>query len=62
MQEYLIEFNSKSGKVLEKVEKIENLLKTTDVKKDLKPKELKEKKISFKRKKFKKRQKYKKKN
>ena len=62
LQEYSIEFKSKSGKILEKIEKIENLQKISEekVEKNL---ELKNsKKSNFKRKKFKKRKNFKKKN
>ncbi len=62
LQEYLIEFKSKSGKILEKIEKIENLQKISEekVEKNL---ELKNnKKSNFKRKIFKKRKNFKKKN
>ena len=61
LQEYFVEFKSKSGKVLEKVEKVENLQKTIEDKNVPKQKEDKDKKINYKRKKFKKRQNYKKK-
>ena len=55
LQDYLIELKSKSGKVLEKVEKIENLRKILEEKKDKSQELKKEKKLNFKRKKFKKR-------
>ncbi len=55
LQDYLIELKSKSGKVLEKVEKIENLRKILEEKKDKNQELKKEKKLNFKRKKFKKR-------
>jgi len=61
LQEYFVEFKSKSGKVLEKVEKVENLQKIIEDKNVPKQKEDKDKKINYKRKKFKKRQNYKKK-
>ena len=57
LQEYFIEFKSKSGKVLDKVEKYENLQKIIEPKDSIKTKPLKEKKINFKRKKFKKKKK-----
>ncbi len=62
LQEYSIEFKSKSGKILEKIEKLENLQKISEekVEKNL---ELKiNKKSNFKRKTFKKRKNFKKKN
>jgi len=62
LQEYSIEFKSKSGKILEKIEKLENLQKISEekVEKNL---ELKNnKKSNFKRKIFKKRKNFKKKN
>ncbi len=62
LQEYSIEFKSKSGKILEKIEKIENLLKISDEKID-KNLDLKiNKKSNFKKKVFKTRKKFKKKN
>ena len=62
LQEYLIDFKSKSGKILEKIEKIENLQKISEEKVD-KNLELKNKKKSnFKRKTYKKRKNFKKKN
>ncbi|MBD1158068.1 Rne/Rng family ribonuclease [Pelagibacterales bacterium SAG-MED17] len=61
LQEYIMEFNSKSGKVLEKIEKMETLQKIVEDKSDLKQNEIKNKKKIFKRKKFKKRQNFKKK-
>ncbi len=61
-QEYILEFNSKSGKVLEKIEKNESLQNIITEKKDKKNKDIKEKKVTFKRKKFKKKPNYKKKN
>ena len=60
LQEYILEFNSKSGKVLEKIEKMESLQKIVE-KIDLKQNEIKNKKKIFKKKKFKKRQNFKKK-
>ena len=62
LQEYEIQFKSKSGKILEKIEKIENLKKITDekVEKNLELKNIK--KSNFKRKIFKKRKNFKKKN
>ena len=62
LHEYSIEFKSKSSKVLEKVEKVENLQKNLEDKKDIKQKIVKEKKINFKRKKFKKNKTIKRKN
>ena len=62
LQEYTIEFKSKSEKILEKIEKLENLQKISEekVEKNL---ELKNnKKSNFKRKTFKKRKNFKKKN
>ena len=61
LQEYIMEFNSKSGKVLEKIEKMESLQKIVE-KIDLKQNEVKNKKKIFKKKKFKKKQNFKKKN
>ncbi len=62
LQEYEIQFKSKSGKILDKIEKIENLQKITDekVEKNLELKNIK--KPNFKRKIFKKRKNFKKKN
>ena len=54
MQDYTIEFKSKSGKILEKIEKIENLQKITEEKVDKNLELTKGKKTNFKRKKFKK--------
>ena len=62
LHEYSIEFKSKSSKVLDKVEKVENLQKNVEDKKDIKQKIVKEKKINFKRKKFKKNKTIKRKN
>ncbi len=61
LQDYSIELKSKLGKVLEKIEKFENLQKITDekIEKNLDPK--KGKKTNFKRKKFKKKRNNKKK-
>ena len=61
LQDYIIELKSKSGKVLEKVEKIENLQKITDEKIEQNLDLTKSKKVSFKKKKFKKKRNYKKK-
>ncbi len=61
LQDYIIEFKSKSDKILEKVEMVENLQKITDEKLDKNLESKKEKKLSFKRKKFKKRKSFKKK-
>ena len=58
----LHEVVSKSGKVLEKIEKIENLQQITDVKLNNLQESKIDKKSNFKRKKFKKRKSYKKKN
>ncbi len=54
LQDYSIELKSKLGKVLEKVEKIENLHKITEEKTEQNLDTKKSKKTSFKRKKFKK--------
>ena len=54
LQDYSIELKSKLGKVLEKVEKIENLRKITEEKTEQNLDSKKSKKTSFKRKKFKK--------
>ncbi len=54
LQEYTIEFKSKTGKVIEKVEKFENLLKYVEEKIEKNSKSPKEKKSNFKRKKIKK--------
>ena len=62
LQEYNIEFKSKSGKILEKIEKLENLHKINEEKITKNSKLEIEKKPSFKRKKFKKRKNFKKKN
>ncbi len=61
LQDYNIEFKSKSGKSLEKVDKVENLQKISDEKLDKNIDLIKEKKSGFKRKKFKKRKNFKKK-
>ncbi len=61
LQDYNLEFKSKSGKTLEKIEKIENLQKIIDEKVDKNIELVKEKKPNFKRKKFKKRKNFKKK-
>ena len=60
INEYILEFNSKSGKVLEKLEKLENLQKITNIKDERNLNLAKEKKI-FKKKNFKKKRNYKKK-
>ncbi len=60
IQDYTIEFKSKSNKILEKVEKIEVLQKIKEDKID-KIKELPKEKSNFKKKKFKKKRNYKKK-
>ena len=62
MQDYTIEFKSKSGKILEKVDKIENLQKISEDGLNKSIELTKEKKSNFKRKKFKKRKNFKKKN
>ena len=54
LQDYVIEFKSKSGKILEKVENTENLKKIVDDKINKNIESNNEKKASFKRKKFKK--------
>ena len=54
LQDYVIEFKSKSEKILEKIEKIENLQKISEEKIAEKSDMKNEKKINFKRKKFKK--------
>ena len=61
MQDYEIEFKSKSNKILERIEKIETLQKKIKDDKIDKVKELSPEKPKFKRKKFKKRRIYKKK-
>ena len=61
LQEYYMEFKSKSEKILEKVEKYEDLQKTIEKDNIKNLKTVKEKKINFKVKKFKKKKNYKKK-
>ncbi len=61
LQEYSMEFKSKSGKILETIQKIESLNKVVEDKKEHNLKETK-KNIKFKKKKFKKKQNFKKKN
>ncbi len=61
LQEYSMEFKSKSGKVLEKIEKMESLHKITEDKKEHNLKDIKKKKSSFKRTKFNKKKNFKKK-
>ena len=61
LQEYSMEFKSKSGKVLEKIEKMESLHKIVEDKKEHNLKEIKKKKSSFKRTKFNKKKNFKKK-
>jgi len=62
LEEYILEFKSKSGKILEKIEKFE-ILKKFIVDKEIKNFELsKGKKVSYKKKKFKKKKIFKKKN
>ena len=62
LQDYIIEFKSKTGKILEKVEKIENLQKIIEPKIAKNQELTKIKKSNFKRKKFKKRKNFKKKD
>ena len=62
LQDYTIEFKSKSGKIFEKVEKIENLQKINEEKIEKNLDLTKDKKTNFKRKKFKKKKIFKKKN
>ena len=62
LQDYIIEFKSKSGKILEKVEKIENLQKIIEPKIEKNQELTKNIKSNFKRKKFKKRKNFKKKD
>ena len=62
LQDYILEFKSKSGKTLEKVEKIEILQKAIEPKVEKKIELTNDKKSNFKRKKFKKRKNFKKKN
>ena len=61
LQDYNIELKSKSGKILEKIEKIENLQKITELNVDKNSRLKKEKKTNFKKKKFKKKKSFKKK-
>ena len=61
LQDYNIEFKSKSGKSLEKVDKVENLQKISEEKLNKNIVLTKEKKSSYKRKKFQKRKNFKKK-
>ncbi len=61
LQEYSMEFKSKSGKVLETIQKMESLHKIVEEKKEHNPKEPK-KNIKFKKKKFNKKKIFKKKN
>ena len=61
LQDYNIEFKSKSGKSLDKVDKVENLQKISEENLDKNLDLKKEKKTGFKRKKFKKRKNFKKK-
>ncbi len=61
LQEYSMEFKSKSGKVLETIQKMESLHKIAEDKKEHNPKETK-KNIKFKKKKFNKKRNFKKKN
>ena len=62
LQDYMIEFKSKSNKTLEIIEKIEHLQKIIDKKNDKNSELTIDKKKSFKRKKFKRRKSFKKKN
>ena len=62
LQEYSMEFKSKSGKVLEKIEKMESLHKIAEDKKENNLKDIKKKKSSFKRTRFNKKKNLKKKN
>ena len=62
LQDYNLEFKSKSGKILEKVEKIEILQKVIEPKNEKNLDLTVDKKSNFKRKKFKKRKNFKKKN
>ena len=62
LQDYVIEFKSKSNKILEKLEKIENLQKINEKKIEKNQELKKEKKSNFKIKKYKKRKSFKKKN
>ncbi len=62
LQDYNLEFKSKSGKILEKVEKIEILQKVIEPKVEKNLESTNDKKSNFKRKKFKKRKNFKKKN
>ena len=62
LQDYNIEFKSKSDKILEKVEKIENLHKIFDTKDDKNLELVSTKKSKFKGKKFKKKKISRKKN
>ena len=61
LQEYSIELKSKTGKILEKIEKVENLQRIIEEKIDNRLELTKEKKTNFKRKKFKKKKNFKKK-
>ncbi len=61
LQDYSIEFKAKSGKILDKIEKVENLQKISEEKNVNKNELITEKKSNFKRKKFKKRKIFKKK-
>ncbi len=62
LQDYTIEFKSKLNKVLENVEKIENLQKIIEEKSNKNQEQKKERKTNFKRKKFKKKKNLRKKN
>jgi hypothetical protein len=61
LQDYSIELKSKTGKILEKIEKVENLQRIIEEKIDNRLELTKEKKTIFKRKKFKKKKNFKKK-
>ena len=59
LHDYNIEFKSKSGKILEKLESLEYLKKISEEKQDNNQETKKEKKTNFKRKKYKKRKNFK---
>ena len=62
LQDYTIDFKSKTEKTIEKIEKVENLQKISEEKLDKNLMSKNEKKPKFKRKKFKKKKIFKKKN
>ena len=62
LEEYILEFKSKSGKILERIEKLEILKKIIEDEKIQNLKLSKRKKVSYKEKKFKKKKVFKKKN